>query len=149
MLNIQAVDFQNNAEGATNQINEWINGTTNGKIPKLFREALTEDTLMVLASSLYFRASWQNRFDLATSENLCWQSTREQMKSGVCDEDVVFMTQTGSFHEYTVEKKFKVIEIPMKEHKQDGIHNKFTMLLWVPEPNVVEKTPAAEVKHYT
>ena len=63
MVDIRQVDFQNEPQGAVDQINNWINKTTNGKISKLYEAPLDGNTLMVLASSLYFRGSWQHFFE--------------------------------------------------------------------------------------
>ena len=35
---------------------------TRGKIPRLFPESLESDSLLVLASSLYFKSVWKHRF---------------------------------------------------------------------------------------
>ena len=46
---------------ALNSINKWADQTTKGKIPTLF-ESLDNDTLMVMASSLYFKSTWKSPF---------------------------------------------------------------------------------------
>jgi len=63
MSNINGVDFQEPTE-TTDFINGWISDATKGKIPKLYDEPLGSDTLVILASSLYFKASWKGKFDL-------------------------------------------------------------------------------------
>jgi len=137
LVNIKEVDFVQSPVESTDLINSWVNETTLGKIPTLFKEPLTEDTLMVLASSLYFRASWQNTFEVEkNNEGLCWQSSQDQMENSVCDEDVVFMSQTWSFKTYQsagLVPEFRVIEIPMKDDVQGDVHNKFTMMVWIAE----------------
>ena len=78
LVNIKEVDFLQSPVESTDLINNWVNETTLGKIPTLFNEPLTEDTLMVLASSLYFKASWQNTFEVEKiDDGLCWQSSQE------------------------------------------------------------------------
>jgi len=76
---------------------------------------------------------------------MCWQSNAERLNHGECEEGVEFMTQTGTFKMYNAENKFKVVEIPMKEHKEAGLHNKFTMLIWVPDEMITEKENDEEV----
>ena len=52
---IQTVDFENNNEGATEQINQWIYRNTNGMIDPMYEEALDPDMAILLSSSLYFK----------------------------------------------------------------------------------------------
>ena len=58
------------------------------------------------------------------------------MEKSVCDEDVVFMSQTWSFKTYAspgLVPEFRVIEVPMKDDVQGDVHNKFTMMIWMAE----------------
>jgi len=59
MANIVPVDFQNENIEATETINNWIAEQTKNKIPQLFKEPLGSDTLVVLASSLYFKVNFR------------------------------------------------------------------------------------------
>lgn len=57
----QKVDFRN-APAAVSTINNWVNWATSGKIREILTGSFSTDTSMVIASSLYFKASWQNEF---------------------------------------------------------------------------------------
>jgi len=146
LYNIQPVDFENDAVGSTDLINEWVNGTTNGKIAELFPEPLLEDTLMVLASTLYFKGTWKSQFESATGDH-CWQTSIADIQRGVCHDEVSFMTQTASFNHY-FNPKYTVIEIPMKHGKEGGVINRFTMLLWIPEPILLGSDEDAQFQNF-
>ena len=59
-----------------------------------------------------------------------------------------FMTQTASFN-YFIDPKYTVVEIPMKGSKKGGVVNKFTMILWIPEPFLIGEKGDAEVSIFT
>lgn len=57
----QKVDFRN-APAAISTINNWVNKATFGKIQQILSGTFSTDTSMIIASSLYFKATWQNEF---------------------------------------------------------------------------------------
>lgn len=57
----QKIDFRN-APAAISTINNWVNRATFGKIREILSGSFSTDTSMVIASSLYFKATWQNEF---------------------------------------------------------------------------------------
>lgn len=57
----QKVDFRN-AAAAISTINNWVNRATYGKIREILSGTFSTETQMVIASSLYFKATWQNEF---------------------------------------------------------------------------------------
>lgn len=57
----QKIDFRN-APAAISTINKWVNRATSGKIREILSGSFSTDTSMVIASSLYFKATWQNEF---------------------------------------------------------------------------------------
>lgn len=57
----QKVNFRN-APAAASVINGWVNRATNGKIREIVSGSFSSETSLVIASSLYFKASWQNEF---------------------------------------------------------------------------------------
>ena len=50
------------SQNATELINSWISDKTHGKIAKMYPETIDSNTLIMLVSSLYFKASWANKF---------------------------------------------------------------------------------------
>jgi serpin B len=60
---LQQVDFENDAGGATDTINGWVSGRTQGKIPALFAPGdLDGNTRLVLANAIYFNGVWASGF---------------------------------------------------------------------------------------
>lgn len=58
------VDFARNLDGANKSIDAWVSKQTHGKITKLFDKGdINQDTLLVLANAVYFKAAWQTEFD--------------------------------------------------------------------------------------
>lgn len=86
---IATVNFKDHESNATEIINRWISHKTKGRIPSLFTVPLPLDTMILIASSLYFSGSWQNQFP----QHL---TAVEKFNTGV-----------------------KEIEIPMMTHKKD------------------------------
>ncbi|KAK7866096.1 hypothetical protein R5R35_011614 [Gryllus longicercus] len=57
------VDFSRPADAAF-ALNEWVRVNTNGKIEELFSEdQLSESTTLLLANAVYFKGTWQTKFD--------------------------------------------------------------------------------------
>src|SRR5512140_444237 len=57
-------DFQQNAEGARKEINQWVSDRTEKKIPELFPAgSVNPYTRLVLANAIYFKGKWQDQFD--------------------------------------------------------------------------------------
>ena len=124
--NIQEVNFIEQNKEATDLINTWVKEKTQSKIPKLFKQPLDSDTLVVLASTLYFKASWNQKFDIIKNQrelkNLCWSTTTAKMLNSECD-DVTWMKK----EENVVHLEYKmgngmnanVFEIPLKHGNSD------------------------------
>ena len=60
---IKELDFQQKSQEATDEINSWVAEKTNNKIPQLFSEPLDSQTIVMLVSTLYFKASWNEKFE--------------------------------------------------------------------------------------
>jgi serpin B len=61
---IRVADFAADLPVSRNMINYWVRQKTLGKIPDLLPPgALTINTRLVLANAIYFKGSWQSRFD--------------------------------------------------------------------------------------
>ena len=146
--NVQSVDFLNNAEKATETINNWISQQTNGMIDPMYSETLDSQLAMILVSSLYFKSSWNNKFNLITKKSspeekyaACWPKSFEN--TGDCDERVQFMTAEGDFSVVTVNDNGKpmmeVVEIPLEGDERTFTYNgekygnKMRFQIWIPK----------------
>ncbi|XP_058056316.1 uncharacterized protein LOC131207707 [Anopheles bellator] len=59
---VRSLDFDDDPVGSTNQVNQWVNEKTHGKIPNILPTTLPSTTTLVLASAMYFRAIWHKTF---------------------------------------------------------------------------------------
>lgn len=59
---VEGLNFSQQPNEATQHVNSWVNKNTHGKIPEIFSTALGSNTVMVIASALYFKALWQDMF---------------------------------------------------------------------------------------
>lgn len=57
---VSALDFSNPSAPA--KINDWVNNSTNGKIPTIVDE-IPADMVMYLINAIYFKGNWQEKFD--------------------------------------------------------------------------------------
>ena len=131
--NIQEVDFIRQAKAATDLINTWVKAKTQSKIPKLFKQPLDSDTLVVLASTLYFKASWNQQFNIMKNrdiKNLCWATTANNLMNSECD-SVTWMKKEESIAHLAYTRQSggtNVFEIPLKNGKGDDVTNKVTLM---------------------
>ena len=60
---LREVDFTNDAEGAREEINEWVADQTEDRIEELLPEnSLDPMTRLVLVNAIYFLANWEHQF---------------------------------------------------------------------------------------
>lgn len=105
-----SVDFQKQSESARLNINNWINQSTQGKIPNLLTPgSITSATRMVLASAIYMKARWALPF----SEKQTAKQTFFGL-DGVVSVPMMTHTEHYSFFEDTLAQ---VIDIPYSDGK--------------------------------
>ncbi len=64
LADIKGADFRANPDGERDDINKWVAGITEEKIPELFPAgSISSQTIMALANALYFKAKWQEQFN--------------------------------------------------------------------------------------
>lgn len=90
---IAQVDFRGQLEQTRQKVNQWVAQKTSQKIPELFKkDALSQDDRMVLANAIYFKASWRNSFNKAsTKQDTFYKNGRDQDK-----QNVQYMHETSS-----------------------------------------------------
>ena len=57
------------APSAVPTINDWVNQSTNGKIPQIVEGPIAADVVMYLINAIYFNGSWTTRFDKSKTRN--------------------------------------------------------------------------------
>ena len=85
---------------------------------------LTSDSLVVLASSLYFKASWELKFNIMSEQKaneFCWTTTVQDLLNSNCEESITWMYKEESVP-FTKFKKFAnndvtVFEMPLKNSR--------------------------------
>jgi len=130
----QPLDFEGDHVQATDAINEWASEQTNGMISPLYPSPLDPTTAMVLASSVYFKASWQKKFTLESdNDEFCWIVDREASDADDgCLNDVEFMTVTDMMY-HTELGMAEVLEVPFQFNRFPRSENNFLMMqLWIP-----------------
>jgi len=137
---IKELDFQQKSQEATDEINSWVAEKTNNKIPQLFSEPLDSQTIVMLVSTLYFKASWSEKFELVRKNKPCYVTTLGNLlaEPTICD-DVTYMGKEEEVYS-TEEKtedfgKVHIFDLSLKNRKnKDGNdEHKFLMQFWAPE----------------
>ena len=123
----ESLNFREDPESSRKRINTWISENTEGKIPELLApREITNDTRIVLANAIYFKARWENAFPKSmTAEDKFYLDQKTSAK-------VQFMQQTNKFHVGKVgsgKSAALVCELPYE-------NNNVSMVLVIPE-NIV------------
>ena len=58
----RSMNFRTQPLQSAQELNKWVNDKTNGRIKELIPGAVDSETLVILASALYFKADWQQTF---------------------------------------------------------------------------------------
>merc|ERR1711962_569609 len=157
IANIQEVDFKTRSVQATKQINDWVRKQTHNKMPELFSEPLDNDTLVILASTLYFKASWDKKFKALDKreiidQNICFASSTQDLLDSNCHENIGWIGKTDNlvYMEYRGPVQATVFELPMQNGgaKNVVINNKFTMQIWVPGEIITDPETDAQFRQF-
>ncbi len=103
---VENVDFKNDAAGARDKINSWVEKQTNDKIKNLIGPGvLTSMTRMVLTNAIYFKGTWASQFSKKATHDEPFHMTATQQKN------MPMMHQTDEFG-YTEDQNFQALELP-------------------------------------
>ena len=103
---LRQIDFQSDPAGATQMINQWVAGQTDGYIKNLIPAGdITQLTRLVLVNAVYFNADWASPFNLNDTH------TEEFTLPSGTTTQVSMMNQTAGFG-YMDEGGFQVVDIP-------------------------------------
>ncbi|XP_054841822.1 uncharacterized protein LOC129333908 [Eublepharis macularius] len=107
---LSAIDFQNSADDARKQINQWVKEQTEGKIPDLLAEgSLNEMTRLVLVNAIYFKGSWAEKFQEEDTEERAFRLNKKETKMV----KMMYLKKKLPFM-YIPEYKCRVLELPYK-----------------------------------
>ncbi|XP_065219520.1 serpin B13-like isoform X3 [Planococcus citri] len=104
---VTAVDFGAGGNAAVNLINQWAANHTNGIINQIIEPPLMPNTLMIIASTLFFNGEWDQPF----YENSTWQHFYTD--DGIIQVKMMVNKGPALIYDDPV-KKFSVLGIPYK-----------------------------------
>jgi serine protease inhibitor len=86
---IAALDFSR--PDASRTINEWVSGSTEGKIKEIVPAQIDPQTVMYLINAIYFKGTWTDRFDRASTREGDWHLPSGSVKRHP------MMSRTGNY----------------------------------------------------
>lgn len=126
MADLVMVDYENEAAGATDAINDWVNWKTNGKVPEVFDSPVSEETRMILINALYYLGEWYKPFLKEKTDDQTFYGT-----SG--DREVPFVHDKRTAN-YTEGETYQLLSLPFKG---DSIGpGPFAMAFILPKPDI-------------
>lgn len=129
------VDFQHASEDARKEINQWVKGQTEGKIPELLAVGVVDSmTKLVLVNAIYFKGMWEEKFMKQDTTDAPFRLNKKNTKS------VKMMYQKKKFFfGYISDLKCKVLEMPY----QGG---ELSMVILLPEDIEDESTGLKKIE---
>lgn len=118
------LDFSTPATKDT--INNWVADNTADRIPQIVDSVSPEDA-MYLINAIYFKGSWQNKFDLnaTTKQSFYLDGSSENSE---LTKEVAMMSQNGDYR-YFDHEQFQAIRLPYGEQGELG------MYIFLPQEN--------------
>lgn len=130
-------DFINKGDVATQDINQWADENTNGKIPELVGDKLPEDTRLVLVNTLYFLGKWAQPFKAENTYDQAFHGTEGET-------EVPFMHDKLTIDYYEGDT-FQYIALPFKG-VDDETTKPLAMSFILPNEGVTIEDVFAEVE---
>lgn len=129
------VDFQHASEDARKEINQWVKGQTEGKIPELLASGVVNSmTKLVLVNAIYFKGMWEEKFMKRDTTDTPFRLNKKDTKT------VKMMYQKKKFpFGYISDLKCKVLEMPY----QGG---ELSMVILLPEDIEDESTGLKKIE---
>ncbi|XP_065215765.1 serine protease inhibitor-like isoform X2 [Planococcus citri] len=119
----QQVDFAKGGSEATDFVNNWVSANTKNRIPKLFKEPLSQAMSLLLVSALFFNATWQQPFNKGETKN-------EKFNTGLKQVEVPLMSQKKYVSYFkNNDSTVEAIVLPYK-------NGEFNMLVVLPHQNL-------------
>ncbi|XP_049738411.1 leukocyte elastase inhibitor [Elephas maximus indicus] len=139
---LASVDFQHASEEARKEINQWVKGQTEGKIPELLAPGVVDSmTKLVLVNAIYFKGNWKEKFVKEATTDAPFRLNKKDTKMAK------MMYQKKKFpYGYIQELKCRVLELPYKDEDlsmvillPDDIEDDSTGLKKIEEQLTLEK----------
>ncbi|XP_034366135.1 leukocyte elastase inhibitor A [Arvicanthis niloticus] len=129
------VDFQHASEDARKEINQWVKGQTEGKIPELLAVGVVDSmTKLVLVNAIYFKGMWEEKFMKRDTTDAPFRLNKKDTKT------VKMMYQKKKLpFGYISDLKCKVLEMPY----QGG---ELSMVILLPEDIEDESTGLKKIE---
>ncbi|XP_039609356.1 leukocyte elastase inhibitor-like [Polypterus senegalus] len=107
------VDFIGAAVKIMQEVNEWVENQTEGKIKDILQQgSINSMTRLILINAIYFKGNWLKKFDEKNTDVMPFRINRNESKP------VKMMYQMGKFpFNYIPEMKVKVLELPYIEEE--------------------------------
>ncbi|KAL3680943.1 hypothetical protein R1sor_023899 [Riccia sorocarpa] len=157
----QEIDFRAKAEDVCNEVNQWVDEQTRGKVKDFLPlGAVHGETRMLLANALYFKGNWKEKFDIKQTKDKTFYllngqcitvpMMRSQKKQYIkaysnwssadasFKEDMWPMYMFGDSTEFSTNSvsmnlpfDFKVLRLPYKTGSKD--HRQLSMYVFLPD----------------
>ncbi|XP_038626266.1 leukocyte elastase inhibitor-like [Tachyglossus aculeatus] len=116
------VDFIQASEEARKEINQWVEGQTEGKIPELLAAGTIDSlTKLVLVNAVYFKGNWAEKFDEKDTSDKPFRLNKREQKT------VKMMYQKKKLpYGYVEELKCHVLELPY-------VDDELSMIILLPD----------------
>lgn len=113
---------------AIKEINTWVEKATKGLIGKL--PNVSEDTALIIANTLYFKAIWDNPFDPSSTRSDIFHSLEGDIIK------VPYMCNYRDHYSYASSNEFKVLRLPYQNYRKNNHKSskgKFAMYIVLPD----------------
>ncbi|PON93532.1 Serpin family [Trema orientale] len=124
---IRNADFVNKADEAVDEVNSWAEKETKGLITELLPYgSINYRTALVFANALYFKGSWDKKFDASKTQNREFHLLNGQIVRAP------FMTADTRFERYLYRcfDGVKVLQVPYQSGQDP---RKFSMYFFLPD----------------
>lgn len=107
----EPLDFVNAPDAAAGRINAWVAQRTNDRISELIsRDAITQDTRLVITNAVYFLGDWRSPFNASNTSDQPFHLAAGGTRT------LPLMHQTGSFR-YSETERFQAIDLPYQDER--------------------------------
>ena len=104
-VQVQLMDYKQNAEESRKKINAWVESKTNEKIKDLLVSGtLTPRTKLVIANAVYFKGNWAKKFDSQLT-------TDDDFHLNTSDNKKVKMMKKKAKFPFYMDKEMKAVEL--------------------------------------